>query len=74
MIIIKTSARQFRAGDHIAWRKDHVREGVRTGRVAQQPWSGGRISAWPDDKNHGLERDGGTSEIEFNDVLGFVVV
>lgn len=69
--IVKTAARKFHPGDHIAWRKDHVREGLRTGRVAAQ--HGERIYAWPDDPNHGPERNGGNSQVELADVVGFVV-
>jgi len=69
--VVKTTARTFRKGDHIAWRKDHTRVGQRTGRVAAQ--YGDRIYAWPDDPNHGPERDGGSSEVQVEDVIGFVV-
>jgi hypothetical protein len=72
MRIVKTTARTFRPGDHIAWGKDHVRIGTRTGRVGSQ--HGERIYAWPDDRNHGPERNGGCSEVDLCDVLGFVVV
>lgn len=71
VIIVKTSARKFREGDHIAWSKDHVRIGERSGRVAAQ--HGTRIYAWPDDLNHGPERNGGSSQVDLSDVIGFVV-
>lgn len=69
---VRVKRRKFCTGERISWQRDHLGARQRTGIVAGM---GVRyVWVWPDDNNYGPEHNGGTSEIDIEDVTGVGVV